>query len=318
MEWHLMRYEGRLVIFGGNGEGPLNDTWEFGPRSGVWQLTVIGGTPPTPRHRREAVYSPDRGVIYFFGGATSAGLTNELWMLGPGFLSGSPSVFPNGIVNAFSNEGGAIAPGEVVSIYGAGLGPMVGIPLQFDSQTGQLPTSGPSVTVTVNGFPAPLYYVQSEQLNIHVPYELDGAAEARLTVTVNGQSSESTPLPVRSTHPGLFPRVWNQDGSLNTPDNPASAGSVIVLCATGQGATNPPSRTGAYPNGVNPDPAADTVLRIGGVEEEILFRGQAPGTAGVMQVNARMPEGVARGDAIPIELTVGTSQAQAGVFVAMR
>jgi len=308
---------GKLVVFGGSGSGLLNDTWEFDPRSGAWRQALIAGTAPSPRHRHQAVYAPDRGVIYFFGGSTSAGLTNELWMLGPGFL-GVPSVTQDGVVNAFSGEGGVIAPGEVVSIFGAGLGPVTGVALQFDPQTGQLPASGPGVTVTLNGIPAPLFYVQSEQVNLQVPYELDGASEASLSVTVNGQSSTPKTLPVRPVRPGLFPRIWNQDGSVNSPGNPAAPGDVIVLYATGQGVTSPPSRTGAYPSGVYPDPAAPAVLRIGGVEAEIQFRGQAPGTAGVMQVNAKVPEAVARGPAVPVVLTIGAVDSQAGLSVAIR
>lgn len=237
-------------------------------------------------------------------------------MLGPGFLTSTPNISPGGIVNAFSGEGGGIAPGEIVSIYGSGLGPLVGVAHQFDPQTGQLPTSGPGVTVTLNGMPAPLFYVHSEQLNIQTPYEVAGATDATLRVTVNGQSTEMT-FPVRATHPGVFPRVWNQEGSVNTPDNPARPGSVVVLYATGQGLTNPPSRTGSYPNDIVPEPLAATVLRIGGIEAEILFRGQAPGTTGVMQVNARVPNAPTSGT-MPVVLTVGEAASQPGVSIAVR
>lgn len=309
---------GKLVIFGGSGAGLLNDTWEFDPRSGAWRQASVAGAAPGPRHRHQAAFAPDRGVIYYFGGSTSGGLTNELWLLGPGFLSGAPRIAQNGVVNAFSGSGGAIAPGEVVSIFGEGLGPIVGVAQQFDAQTGLLPTSGPGVTVTLNGIPSPLFYVHSEQVNIQVPYELDGASEAILSVTVNGQPSEAKTLTVRPVHPGLFPRVWNEYGAVNSPDNPAAPGSVIVLYATGQGKTNPPSRTGGYPTGVYPNPIADTVLLIGGVEAEILFRGQAPGTAGVMQVNAKVPETLARGVAVPIVLKVGGIESQAGVSLSIR
>ena len=40
---------------------------------------------------------------------------------------------------------------------------------------------------------------------------------------------------------------------------------------------------------IYPPPAAETVLRIGGAQAELLFRGQAPFTAGLMQLNARVP-----------------------------
>jgi len=307
----------KLLVFGGSGSGLLNDTWEFDPSSASWRQATVAGQLPNPRSRHEAVYAADRGVIYFFGGSTSTGSTNDLWMLGPGFLASTPNISPGGIVNAFSGEGGGIAPGEIVSIYGSGLGPLVSVAHQFDSQTGQLPTSGPGVNVTLNGIPAPLFYVHSEQLNIQVPYELAGTPNASLRVTVNGQSTEMT-LPIRATHPGVFPRAWNEDGSVNTAENPASPGSVVVLYATGQGLTNPSSRTGSYPNDIFPEPLAATVLCIGGIDAEILFRGQAPGTTGVMQVNARVPDAIASRTKVPIVVTVGEAASQPGVYIAVR
>jgi len=280
---------GRLVLFGGNGGGLLNDTWEFDPRAGSWQQTALSGPAPSPRHRHEAAYVTDRGFTVFFGGIASSGLTNELWMLGPSFVLGRPEVSAGGVVNAFSGEGGAVAPGEAVSIYGRDLGPINGIALGFDPITGLLPTSGPGVSVTWNGIPAPLYFVLADQLNVQVPYELDGATEARLVVTVNGQASDPVTVPVSPTRPGLAAQVWNQDASLNSPGNPAPVGSIIVLYATGQGVTRPPSRTGAFPaGGVYPESAAATSLTIGGIAAEILFQGQAPATTGLMQINARV------------------------------
>lgn len=308
----------RLVLFGGNGASPLNDTWEYEPRSGAWQQAAVAGPSPSPRHRHETAYAADRGFTLFFGGVSDAGLSNDLWMLGPGFLS-RPEVAAGGVVNAFSGEGGSVAPGEAISVYGRDLGPINGIALGFDSATGLLPTSGPGVSVTVNGVPAPLYFVRSDQLNVQVPYELDGAAQATLVVTVNGQASETVTLPVTPTRPRLFPLVWNQDGTVNSQGNPAAAGSILVLYATGQGVTRPASRTGAFPvGGVYPEPAVETSLRIGGIAAEILFRGQAPGTTGVMQINARVPSTVTPGAAVPVVLSVGAGQSQPGVTAAVR
>jgi uncharacterized protein (TIGR03437 family) len=309
---------GKLVVFGGNSNGLLNDTWEYDPRNGIWQPASVTGVSPNPRQRQEAVYAADRGTVFFFGGSTTAGLTNELWMLGPGFVNDRPTISQGGVVNAFSSAGGAVAPGEVVSIFGTGLGPLTGVAFQVDPQTGQLPTSGPGVSVTWNGIAAPLFYAHADQLNVQVPYEIEGTADARLMVTVNGQASEATQVPINATRPGLFPRVWNEDGTINSPDNPARAGSVIVAYATGQGVTIPSSRTGAVATGTYPVPAAPVVLRVAGLEAEILFRGQAPGTVGVMQVNARIPDEIVPGPAVPLVLSVGAANTQAGVSIAIR
>jgi uncharacterized protein (TIGR03437 family) len=309
---------GRLVLFGGTGNLIFNDTWEYEPAAASWRQAVIAGDPPSPRHRHETAAAVERGTIFFFGGLTASGATNELWMLGPGFAAEGPRIAANGVINAFSGAGGAAAPGELVSIFGEGLGPIHGVSFEFDPLTGRLPTSGPGVSVSWNGVAAPFYFARSDQLNVQTPYELAGASEASLVVTVNGVASEPAVIPVAATHPGLFPRVWNQDGTVNSAENPAAAGSIIVLYATGQGVTTPASLSGAFPVEIYPEPAAPTLLRIGGVEAEILFRGQAPGTSGVMQVNARVPLGVAPAAAVPVVLLIGSGESQAGVVVAVR
>jgi uncharacterized protein (TIGR03437 family) len=305
-------------VFGGNGGGPLNDTWDYDPRSGSWQQPGISGETPSPRHRHESAYAADRGTTFFFGGMTSVGASNELWMLGPGFVSNRPAVAEGGVVNAFSGEGGAVAPGQAVSIFGSGLGPAPGIALGYDRQTGLLPASGPGVSVRWNEFPAPLYFVSADQLNVQVPYELEGVSEARLVVAVNGPTSEPMMVPVAATRPGLFPRIWNEDGTLNSPGNPASVGSIVVLYATGQGVTTPRSRTGAFPTDGYPEPREATSLRIGGVEAEVIFRGQAPRTTGVMQINARVPQGVTADAAVPVNLSIGGGTSQPGIALAVR
>jgi uncharacterized protein (TIGR03437 family) len=308
----------RLVVFAGNGGAILNDTWEFDSQSGAWRQPAIAGDAPSPRHRHETAVAADRGTLFFFGGLAPSGATNELWMLGPGFLPDTPRIAANGVINAFSGAAGAVSPGELVSIFGQGLGPIEGISFQFDPLTGRLPTSGPGVSVSWNGIPAAFYFARTDQLNVQAPYELVGASEAGLVVTVNGQASDSFAIPVAETHPGLFPRIWNEDGTINSPETPAAAGSIIVLYATGQGVTAPASLTGAFPVDVYPEPQAPSSLRIGGLDAELLFRGQAPGTSGVMQLNARLPAGLQPGVAIPVVLMVGSAESQEGVAVAVR
>jgi uncharacterized protein (TIGR03437 family) len=125
-------------------------------------------------------------------------------------------------------------------------------------------------------------------------------------------------VPVAATRPGLFPRIWNEDGTLNSPENPASVGSIVVLYATGQGVTSPRSRTGAFPTDGYPEPREATSLRIGGVEAEVIFRGQAPRTTGVMQINARVPQGVTADPAVAVNLSIGGGTSQPGIALAVR
>lgn len=302
----------RLVLFGGSGRGFLGDTWEFDPAAARWQEAVLAGAAPSARSRHQGVYAADRGVSYFFGGSTDTGLSNELWALEA--ASAGPAVAAGGVVNAFSGAGGGVAPGEIVSLFGSALGPMAGFTAV--AAGGRLPVAGAGVAVTFNDVAAPLFFTREDQVNVQVPYEVAGNAEARVVVTVNGMAGPAAVVALRGTHPGLFPRALHADGRLVSAEAPAAVGDVIILFATGQGVTSPASATGVLASAVFPDPIAPVTLRIRGREAEILFRGQAPGTAGVMQVNARVPAGVS--GEVEVVLTVGGVESQAGVRVAVK
>ena len=168
------------------------------------------------------------------------------------------------------------------------------------------------MTVAWNGMTSPLYFVSDEQINAQVPYETAAATELELTVTHRGRSSAAATVRATPTKAGLFPVVLNQDGTVNSAANPAAAGTVVVLFLTGQGVTTPPSVTGALPMNGYPEPVAPVVVEVGGEALEILFKGQAPLTAGVMQINARLARAPAR---LPCASVVGDAVSQAGVVV---
>jgi len=291
---------GRLVVFGGAGPGLLNDTWEYDPGSAKWQQTAIVGTLPSARQRHETAYISDRGTLVFFGGTTSNGLSNELWMLSPSFAPVGPQFSSSNIVNAFSYQSGGVAPGEIVSIFGSGLGPQNGIAFSFEAAAGALPVTGPGLQVTWNGIPAPLYFAREDQLNAQVPYELSGASKATLSVTVNGMTNSLANLPVAAAAPGLAGVALNADSTWNGPSNPAARGSLVVLFATGEGMTLPAGRTGAYSMGGPAEPVLPVRLLIGGLQSEVVFRGPVAGTAGVLQLNARVRREQFQGMGLPV------------------
>jgi hypothetical protein len=191
----------RLVVFGGAVPGLLNDTWEYDSQLARWQQTPVVGALPSGRQRHETAYISDRGMLVFFGGTTSAGLSNELWTLSPSLVPVGPQLSSSNVVNAFSYQTGGVAPGEIVSIFGSGLGPQNGVSFLFDPSTGTLPVSGPGVQVTWNGLPAPLYFARENQLNVQVPYELSAATQATLSVTVNGLTNSLPNIPVVAAAP---------------------------------------------------------------------------------------------------------------------
>jgi len=228
-----------------------------------------------------------------------------------------PLIAAGGIVDGFSFLGGAVAPGEIISILGAGLGPSSGIATQFDPATNRLPTSVAGTSVTCNGIPAPLYFVRADQINLQAPYELAGSSRATVVVTYNLQSSAPESVAIQPERPQLYPLGFHADFRLITPESPAAPSEVVVFFATGQGVTNPASPTGAAPAGALPVPVAATSMRIGSLPAQLSFTGQAPGTAGLMQLNVQVPEGISPGNAAVV-LRVGAAESQPGVTITVR
>src|SRR5206468_248849 len=101
--------------------------------------------------------------------------------------------------------------------------------------------------------------------------------------------------------------ILNQDSSPNSTENPARAGSVIQIFATGLGATNPPSITGQA--GATSPPLNLTVnspvVKIDGVSAEVSFSGLAPGFVGLYQVNVRVPSAIPTGSK-PVQIQMRT------------
>ena len=98
------------------------------------------------------------------------------------------------MLNAASFANASTSPGEVVSIFGTGLGPVVPLGAQFDS-TGKLATSLGGVSVYFYNQPpegscckyavqAPLTYVSATQINCVVPYEVGAQMGGMLFVDV--------------------------------------------------------------------------------------------------------------------------------------
>ncbi len=299
----------RMVIFGGRASGALlGDVRTFDPAANVWEEPEFSGPGPPARSRVEGAFVDGMGVVFFGGAAAGGRRTNELWLFA---AAAAPEVSAEGVVNAFNFMRGGVAPGEIVSLFVRGGGPRQGVSAQFGPD-GRLPFELAGVTVAWNGMPSPLYFVSAEQINAQVPYETAAETELELVVTHRGRSSAPATAQVTPAKAGLFPVVFNQDGTVNAAANPAAAGTIVVLFLTGQGVTTPPSVTGAFPGNGYPEPVAPVVVEVGGEALEILFKGQAPLTAGVMQINARLGSGAG---ALAVRVRVGDALSQEGVVV---
>ncbi|MBI3694361.1 MAG: pre-peptidase C-terminal domain-containing protein [Acidobacteria bacterium] len=229
------------------------------------------------------------------------------------------------MVNAASFSSGPIAPGEIVSIFGSAIGPAQGVSGRLNL-AGRVDTLIAGTVVTFDGIPAPLYFVRGDQINAQVPYTVEGRTTTQVRVIRQGRVSNALPVSVAASAPGLFVSsgasdrafVLNQDGSLNAPANPAAAGTIIILFGTGEGQTSPASAEGVLSVAPIPRPALEVSVQISGRPAEVLFAGTAPGFAGLLQVNARVPQGVAAGDQAPVVLTVGNARSQPGIVMSVR
>jgi len=251
------------------------------------------------------------------------------WPCDEGFLtrlSLTPSSAGLAVANGASLTAGPVAPGTIVSLFGAGLGPERGV--SFALVDGRVPATTGGTQVLFDGVPGVVLYAQAGQVNAIVPYGVEGKESVRVEVTYGGRRDDAGVRPVAPAAPGLFTlnatgaggvAALNEDGSINGPNNPAKRGSIVVLYATGAGQTEPA--------GVDGLPAAapyqrsalrirlwlqrtmvmESVFRFfnGFVPLEILYAGAAPGlVAGVQQINARIPESAETGPAVPVVMEV--------------
>jgi uncharacterized protein (TIGR03437 family) len=241
------------------------------------------------------------GSPFNSNGPTGAGVVQ----LGPDLTAISP-VNIGCMANAASFLPGSITAGEIVSIFGSGLGPATPAIWALDSN-GRIASALAGVNVTFDGTPAPLLYVQDGQINAIAPWELTGKATTQMCVVYNGNQACVTPSVVAAA-PGLFVTgqddavAVNQDGTLNSSANPAPVGSIVSLYATGLGAVSPTPADGALvqlplpalviPVQVNFAPADPQ--NTNSIPADVLYAGPAPfQVAGLYQMNVRIPSGSA-------------------------
>jgi uncharacterized protein (TIGR03437 family) len=198
-----------------------------------------------------------------------------------------------GIANsAWGPVSGRIAPGELISLYGPGIGPDTPATFQFDS-AGLAPKKLGGVEVWIGTLPAPILYVSKNQVNVVVPFGVTGDS-ARVRVSLSGVAAPEFTAYVDPNAPQIFRNAdgsaaaVNEDGTLNSAANPARAGSIVSI----------------WVNGITPAQDVDGALQtgaayysccgiVGPFEDEhvdVPYVGAAPGMiTGVAQINFRVP-----------------------------
>lgn len=238
------------------------------------------------------------------------------------------TVVVTSVTNAASGGSGPIAPGEMITIKGIGLGPAAGVSFSVNSTTGMLDSALAGARVFLGSVPAPLTYVSATQINAIVPYEIPAPGQATLQVSYQGQISAGTTVQMGNAAPAVFTFnstgsgqavAANEDGTFNGPATPAAKGSYVTVYFTGGGRTAPAGGTGS----VNPTTlkylTQDVSVSVGGQAALVAFAGAAPTFVdGVGQLNIRLADNTPSGTALPLVLRVGGVASPASGTLAVR
>jgi len=239
-----------------------------------------------------------------------------------------PTVIAGGVVNAASFNAGAVAPGEIITIYGSLIGPPQLATMQLNADSTSIVNKLGETRVLFDGIPAPLLYASATQTSAIVPYAVADKASTRMTVEYLGTSSAEAVLNVVDASPAIFAinssgagpgAVLNQNSSVNSATNAAARGTIIQIFATGEGATSPDGVDGKLATVPLPAPKQAVSVRIGGIDAPLVYAGGAPGlVAGLIQINVQVPETAPVGVAVPIVVRVGGIDSPAGVTIAVK
>ncbi len=211
-----------------------------------------------------------------------------------------------------------IAPGSYVAIYGAGLSDYTDVettstlPLSLDGVTVSFDAPAASISV-----PGRLVYVSPTQVNVQVPWELQGQSSAQMKVTVwETEYGNVVTVPVANVAPAFFETTVGNVAALIantytfvTPTNPVSRGAGVQLYANGLGPVNNQPASGVPAPSTKTGSTAPTckntaALTIGGQTATVSYCGLVPGTPALYEIDATVPTGIAAGPQT-VSLTIG-------------
>jgi minor extracellular serine protease Vpr len=235
-----------------------------------------------------------------------------------------PAIGSPGVVDAASfNQGKPVAPGSWIAIYGNNLSDttdlafancpqctVVNQPLPMGIDGVAFSFDVPSAGISV---PGRFNYVSAAQLNVQVPWELQGQTSATVKVIVNYTYGAEYTLPLAQFSPGIFVTDYTSqqaaalDGSnqIITPSNPVARGGVVQLFLNGLGPVNNQPADGAPgPPNTSATTQSQPTITVGGQTASIQYSGLAPNFVGLYQINFTVPQGVGTGQQ-PIICSIG-------------
>lgn len=202
-----------------------------------------------------------------------------------------------------------VAPGSLISITGKNLAEAAASPT-----TQPLPIQLGGTVVEMAGLALPLYSTSDGQIGAQVPFEVKPNVVSYLVVSHGGAYSQPVGVDVAAAQPAIYTdtKVASNQGRINvvrgtqqfeaTPNTPASPGDSIVIYCEGLGAVKPPAASGALGSGQST--MNTPKVAIGGVQATVKSSELAPGSVGMYQVKAVVPENVPKGSAVSVAITI--------------
>ncbi len=237
-------------------------------------------------------------------------------------------VSSSGLVNAASFATPALVPGSLISIFGSGLALAR---MAAPAGSSSLILSG--TKIELNGTPAPLLFASPGQVNAQVPWELAVGQDSTFTISVSGVPGQAFKAPAAAYSPGIFTLDNAGHGAVVVSasgfviaapvgafpgSRPVNRGEYIQIFGTGFGpVSNQPPTGEAAPFNTLAATMSTPSLDLGGVAAMVTFAGLAPGTIGVYQINALVPQNAPTGDSVRLNVSIAGVQSNA-VLIAVR
>ncbi len=225
----------------------------------------------------------------------------------------------NGVVDAASvRVGQGLAPGSYVSIFGSGLSDVT-----RSYQTTYLPVSLGGVSVSFDvpskniSVPGHLSFVGPNQVNVQIPWELQGQTSAFMKVSIgnfsslkcdsNGRNCITYTVPLNDYSPSLFEYIEASTGRvlaaaldlnyvLAGTNHPIPRGSFVQLYVNGLGpVNNQPASGEPSPSQPLATTKVTPIVMIGGQQAAVDFTGLIPPYVGLYQVNVKVPTNIGPG-----------------------
>lgn len=213
---------------------------------------------------------------------------------------GRPVLKVEGAVDAANYCGRSwcyLAPGSLATLFGSQLAYST-----VGASTLPLPVTLGATRVLVNGTPAELLYVSYRQVNFRLPDGLPSGGRWFIAVERDGQAGNVITARATTSAPAVF--TANQSGvgqgavlaagtgQLADAAHPVARGGYLEIYLTGLGAASEPRPTVLF---FGPGVA-------GNIEVEASYAGPAPGFTGLNQINVLVPQTLATGDRMRLQV----------------